>query len=531
VFNNSSSARRAAGASVLAAALVTSLAACGSDSADGAGSGGSASTAVTTIGFWDPYPQHDDSSDWAKYVQACAPSGATIKRTAAPTTDLLNSLTTAVKEDNAPDVVLLDNPAVPEAASSGLLARADEVGIATAGFDPNLAGPGTVDGASYGVPVGANTLGLYYNADILEKAGVDPASLTSWDGLNAALAKVTGAGFKGITFSGIAGEEGVFQALPWYWGAGADLKDPGSQAAKDAGQLLSDWIAKGYAPKSATTDNQSASWDLFLTGEYAFAENGSWFAKAASEQKFDAVMTPIPSKAGGAAPAPTGGEFVVAPTHKENAAGHYAAAKHVIDCLVGAASQVETAEALGYFAPNKDQREQQIASAKIWAPWADAISNAEGRTTDLGVTYPATSAARRRSTPPATRTRSRRPSTRPVRPRRADARRVLGGATGRSARDPVPQEGDVKREHPHDTAEDPGRGTPRGHDPAARRAGGDAGGRDPPVAGDAAPTPPVVRTGLRDAPGRVPRGPLRLPAHRERVDEPAPLHPGDLRDG
>jgi len=373
------------------AALVTTLAACSSDSS---GSDDSSSSAkLTTVTFWDPYPQYDDSSDWAKYVQACAPTGTTLKRTTAPTADLLNNLTTAVKEGNAPDVILLDNPAVPEAASSGLLAPASDVGIDTAGFDANLAGPGTVDDVTYGVPVGANTLGLYYNKDILDKAGVDPSTLTTWDGLNAALEKVTKAGSKGITFAGISGEEGVFQFLPWFWGAGADLKEPGSAQATEAGQLLSDWIGKGYAPKSATTDNQSASWDLFLTGKYAFAENGSWFAKAASEQKFHAVMTPIPGKAEGAAPVPTGGEFALAPLQKKDSAAHYANAKQVIDCLVGKDNQVKTADALGYFAANKDLRQTQIASDKIWAPWASAIESAQGRTSDLGAQYTVTSAA------------------------------------------------------------------------------------------------------------------------------------------
>jgi multiple sugar transport system substrate-binding protein len=379
-------------AAVATASLATvGLAACGSDNGDsGDGAGGKT---ITTVRFWDPYPQYDDSSPWATYVKACAPSGTTLKRTTAPTSDLLNNLTTAVKEDNAPDVVVLDNPAVPEAASSGLLADAKTVGIETSGFDENLAGPGTVDGTTYGVPIGANTLGLYYNESILEKDGVDPSTLTSWDGLNAALAKVTAAGDKGITFSGISGEEGVFQFLPWYWGAGADLKDPGSDAAVAAGQLLSDWIGKGYAPKSAITDNQSASWDLFLTGTYAFAENGSWFAKAASEQKFGAKMVPIPGKDGGAAPAPTGGEFAVAPVHKDNAGGHYDAAEKVIGCLLGPDAQVKTDDQLGYFAPSTNLRAEQIASDPIWAPWADAISSARGRTTDLGAAYTATSAA------------------------------------------------------------------------------------------------------------------------------------------
>jgi multiple sugar transport system substrate-binding protein len=326
---------------------------------------------------WDPYPQNDDNSSWAKYLKACAPAGTTITRTAAATSDLLNSLTTAVKADNAPDVIILDNPAVPDAASAGLLAPAKDVGVDTTGFDANLAGPGTVDGVAYGVPIGANTLGLYYNEDILKKAAVDPASITNWASLNAALTKVSAAGFKGITFSGIAGEEGVFQFLPWFWGAGANLKDPGSGQAVAAGQLVSDWISKGYAPKSAATDNQSASWDLFLTGKFAFAENGSWFAQAAADNKsFKAIAMPLPGKDGGAAAAPTGGEFVLAPVHKKDTAAHYANASKVIECLVGKDNQVKTATALGYFAANKDLRASQIASNAIWTPWATAIESA-----------------------------------------------------------------------------------------------------------------------------------------------------------
>jgi len=361
-----------------------SLAACGSSEESGK---------LTEVGFWDPYPQYDDSSDWAKYVQACAPEGTTIKRTAAPNTDLINNLTTAVREDNAPDVVFLDNPAVPEASASGLLATLDEVGLEESDADKNLAGPGTVDGETYGIPVGANTLGLYYNEKVLTDAGVDPASITDWASLNAALAKVTGAGHQGITFAGVPGEEGTFQFLPWFWGSGADLSDVGSADAVEAGQLVSDWIGKGYAPKSAVTDNQSASWDLFLTGDYGFAENGSWFANAATEQKFPIKMMPIPGQDGGAAPVPTGGEFGVVPLHKENSDAHYAAAKEVLDCLLGSKTQVETDDMLGYFTAAESTRQQQIASTETYKPWADAIAGAQGRTTDLGTGYLATSAA------------------------------------------------------------------------------------------------------------------------------------------
>ena len=65
---------------------------------------------------------------------------------------------------------------------------------------------------------------------------------------------------------------------------------------------------------------------------------------------------PLPGKDGGAAPAPTGGEFVLAPLQKKDASAHYANASKVINCLVGSDNQVKTATALGYFAANKDLR-------------------------------------------------------------------------------------------------------------------------------------------------------------------------------
>ena len=87
---------------------------------------------------------------------------------------------------------------------------------------------------------------------------------------------------------------------------------------------------------------------------------------------------PLPGMDGTAAPVPTGGEFVLAPLQKDDADAHYANAATVVDCLVGADNQVKTADALGYFAANKDLRAAQIASDPIWEPWATSIESAAG---------------------------------------------------------------------------------------------------------------------------------------------------------
>ena len=389
------SLRRTAGIGMVMVAGLT-LAACSGGSTPEPGASGAASEGTTTaeITFWDPYPQHEDGSDWDALVKACAPEGSTIVRTSAPQTDLFNQLTTAVKEGNAPDLVLLDNPMMPEAAASGLLATAEQAGIDVSGVDENLIGPGIVDGVEYGVPMGSNALGLYYNEDVLSSAGVDPADITDWDSLNAAIEQVVASGAKGITFSGIAGEEGVFQFEPWFWGAGADFSDIGSAEAISAGQLISDWIGKGWAPRSAATDNQSASWDLFLTGEYGFAENGSWFAAAAADnESFSVAMMPIPGKDSAVAPVPTGGEFAVAPLQSTDASDHYANASAVIACLTGGDDATQTSETLGYLSAKADVRAAQVEANPLWTPWVDIIEGAQGRTTELGAEYPTVSGA------------------------------------------------------------------------------------------------------------------------------------------
>ena len=350
-----------------------------------AGCGGSTKADDKVIQFWDPYPQYSDGDAWDTYVKSCAPEGYTIKRQGMPQNDVLNNLTTSVKEDNAPDVVLLDNPFMPTAVDAGLITDIKAAGVDTSGFDGNIEGPGIVDGVQYGLAFGSNALGLYYNPQILEKAGVDPSSITDWDSLNTAIKQVVDSGAKGITFSGITGEEGVFQFLPWFWGAGAKLDKPDSQSAQEAQQLVSNWVKQGWAPKSVATDNQSAAWDLFLTGEYGFAENGSWQAASAKEKGYKVI--PIPAKNGGVAPVPTGGELATLPLHKTKQETKVKAAAQVITCMTSDKNLAKTNETLGYLAAKKSIRDSQAKDNEQWMPWIDSVESAQGRTTDVGLEY------------------------------------------------------------------------------------------------------------------------------------------------
>lgn len=369
------------GAFVVGAGMIASLAACSSGGAPA--SDASASTEYT---FWDPYPQYDETSDWAKVIDTCAAqAGATIKRSGFDTSDLTSKALLAGQQGNSPDILLIDNPVVSTLADAGILTTTDENGLDVSSFEKNIIDAGVSGGKTYGVPIGANTLALYYNPTVLQAAGVDISSVKDWASLNAALEKVVASGKKGITFSGIGTEEGSFQFLPWFWGAGADLTELDSADGVDAVTLWADWVKNGYAPNSVIGNTQTTSWEEFLTGDFGFAENGTWQKASAKEAGFDVI--PIPGKDGGAAPAPTGGEFLTIPVQKD--AARYATSAKIVSCLTDTANLAATDNSLNYIAPTAAAQKEQLAADSSLQPWVDAVSEARGRTgDDLGTKYP-----------------------------------------------------------------------------------------------------------------------------------------------
>ncbi|WP_316740787.1 extracellular solute-binding protein [Streptomyces sp. MK7] len=378
------STRRVLLAALTAAGTLASLTACGG----GSGSSGSTGASSGTYTFWDPYPQLDASSPWGRLVAGCGTkAGVKVKRTAYDTTDLGNKALLAAQQGNAPDVMLVDNPVVSTLVEAGILTKTSEIGLDTKPVQKNIIGAGTIDGSAYGVPIGANTLALYYNKKVLSAAGVDPASVKDWDSLTAALKKVKASGKKGITFSAINTEEGSFQFLPWFWGAGGDLTQLNSAQGVAALSLWKQWVDEGYAPKDVLQNTQTTSWQEFATGSYAFGENGTWQLGNADKAGFDYGVINLPARHGGSAPVPTGGEFATVPMQKDT--GRYDVSKKIVECLTSDANLLSTDTILMYVAPTAAVQSQQVAKNPKLKPWVDAVAAARGRTSGgLGTTYP-----------------------------------------------------------------------------------------------------------------------------------------------
>src|SRR5690348_7720279 len=359
--------------------------------AAGCSSSGSSTAATSASGggtytFWDPYPQYNNTSDWAKLIASCGTkAGVTIKRTGFDTTALTTQALLAAQQGKAPDVLLIDNPVVSTLAKAGALTTTAQNGLSTGEIATNILGAGVINGSTYGVPIGANTLALYYNPKILTQAHVDPASITNWASLTAALAKVKAIGKTGITYSGINTEEGSFQFLPWFWGAGANLTNLDSPQAVAALTLWTTWLKDGYAPNSVIQDTQTTAWQEFQTGKVAFAENGTW--QKAGAAAMGAKVIQIPAENGGAAPVPTGGEFFTIPVQKDT--GSYATSAKIIQCLSSTSNIVTTDGTLNYIAPTKAGQQAQLSADPSLSSWVSAVGVAKARTGDnLGTKYP-----------------------------------------------------------------------------------------------------------------------------------------------
>ncbi|MEU5041840.1 sugar ABC transporter substrate-binding protein [Streptomyces griseorubiginosus] len=378
------SRRRLTAAVVTVVAVTTGATACSS----GASGTSTQAAGSKTYTIWDPYPQFSKGSEWTKLLDSCGTeAGVKIKRTAFDTSDLTNKALLAAQQGNSSDILIVDNPVVSTLAEAGVLTTTDDNKLDTSKVSPNLLAAGQSGGKTYGTPIGANTLALYYNKKVLKAAGVDISSVKDWPTLTAALAKVKAAGKKGITFSAIGTEEGSFQFLPWFWGSGAKLTQLDSAQATSALSLWKGWLDKGYAPNSVINNTQTTSWQEFAGGDYAFAENGTWQLANADKAGFDYGVIPIPASTGGSAEAPTGGEFVTMPVQQDT--GRYATSQKLVSCLTNSQNLLQTDTTLSYVAPTTEVQDQQVTANAKLKPWVEAVKAAKGRTSDdLGTKYP-----------------------------------------------------------------------------------------------------------------------------------------------
>src|SRR5580693_3957891 len=197
---------------------------------------------------------------------------------------------TSAAVGQGPDVMTYHESRMPLGVSQGVLSplSPDELaaaGIKASDFSPaNWKAAQGPDGKQYAVPLDIHSIILYYNKDLLKKAGLlgDDGKPRGLDGVanwDAALAKLTSNGVSGIALpnDGASGWR-IFYTLFNQQG-GQFLKDgkflDGDNLAKATTTLteMQKWVKSGWAPSNT---EYPASIALFTSGKAAMHINGVW---------------------------------------------------------------------------------------------------------------------------------------------------------------------------------------------------------------------------------------------------------------
>jgi multiple sugar transport system substrate-binding protein len=187
------------------------------------------------------------------------------------------------------DLVSVDQIWLGDFAERGYLIdltdRAQNWGRLSDWYQSNLAGS-LYKAKIYGIWAWTDVTGIWYWKDLLNKAGVDPNSLTTWDGYIASAKKLNGA-LKSQNIQGMGLDCGGSFWYPYLWMLGGDIvKMKGghptkgsywfpafnSSAGVKAMQFIKDQINAGIKPIANGNDDEIS----LVNRTYAVFSEGSW---------------------------------------------------------------------------------------------------------------------------------------------------------------------------------------------------------------------------------------------------------------
>jgi multiple sugar transport system substrate-binding protein len=308
-------------AAVLAGGLV--YAGCGGDDEPGGGSQAARSdiTPGTTVRLWimpnGPQPQEDMEASLEPFTQK---TGIKVDVQVVDWGVQLDRIRNAAVSGEAPDITQAGTTQVPFFAALGgfedLGARVEDIGGADAYADGVWQTTQVVgqDG-TWAIPWFTEARSIYYRKDILEKAGVDPATaFKDWDSFRATLQAIKDK-VPGIQPFGTPGKKAfdlVHHVMPFVWDAGgAELTSDNSKSAINSPEAATgvDFFAQlvddGLADKAQLERDGTGVENQFKGGKIAVWIGGPWVLPSA-ERSDDTNWSDAARKNVALAPMPAG---------------------------------------------------------------------------------------------------------------------------------------------------------------------------------------------------------------------------------
>ncbi len=219
--------------------------------------------------------------------------------------DYDTALQTAIAGGSPPDVFYIDSFRLPDYVEAGALQPIGDQMDDADDFYPSLRQAFTIDDTFWCPPKDFSTLGLQYNTDMLDAAGLEyPTADWTWDDLRAAAEALTDAdnGVYGMTLSA-----DFARMIAFLYQSGATVTNEDftamtldSPEALAAAEFYIGLVTDGFAAQPSDLDS---GWpgEAFGKGQAAMAIEGNWIAPFLNDQFPDLNwgLTEMPAGPGG----------------------------------------------------------------------------------------------------------------------------------------------------------------------------------------------------------------------------------------
>jgi multiple sugar transport system substrate-binding protein len=376
------------------AAIALAAAGCGSS-----GSSGGNSKTITELDYFMPVSASTGGNvalNWYNAQFEKAHPGVTIKRTHVPYAQLMPKVLQEASAGDLPNIIIIDNPDVPEVAATGQLRTLDGLsGFTTKGYYPGAVQECTYKGKHYCYAIGTNTVGLFYNKQMLAAAHLQPP--TTWAQLQSDAKALTTPQHKGIAFDATGDEQSTWQMEPYGWSAGGSLTNVSSPAWTSALQLWTNMVKDGSASKNVLNWGQDPDvTQQFVQKKAAMIEDGPWIFPelnaAGMKYNTDYGIVPIPTQSAGQTPIlPLGGE-----TLDLGNTGSSEQQSLAWDWVKGMQqpATMKYFTSLNFYLPTIPSiTQQELTQGPQYTVFAKEAQSARARTIEYGANYPKVSQA------------------------------------------------------------------------------------------------------------------------------------------
>jgi multiple sugar transport system substrate-binding protein len=244
---------------------------------------------VVTLRLWDQQAAEAYRSSFAEFSRRHP--GIEVRVDVVPYSSYFDSLRTDVAGGSAADIFWVSNAYLAPYADSGRLLDIDKaLGSRAAGWEPSVIDQFTRNGTLWGVPQLTDAgIAVYYNADLLAAAGVDPGSLNAlrWstddsaDTLRPVLKRLTVDPARRWAYNAANDLQGIYLN---FIGSAGGMFSVGDRFAFDNPQAVQAFryvvrlinVDKVAPPASDTNDNGDFSRNMFLQGRMALFQSGTY---------------------------------------------------------------------------------------------------------------------------------------------------------------------------------------------------------------------------------------------------------------